>query len=418
VHATVERDRLRADIETTAGFGAEDVDEGHGRTTLTATGADRAAREYFLDRLRDAGLDVRIDGIGNVAGRWTPASADPEAAPVAAGSHLDSVPMGGIFDGPLGTYAALEAVRAMQDAGIEPTRPVEVVSWTEEEGVRFGTGLLGSSVATGERSLEAALDLTDDDGNRLGDELDAIGFRGEGTIDPSTWDAWFELHVEQGTILEDAGVPVGVVDAISGISNCRVRFAGEADHAGGTPMYDRRDALVAASEFVVANERAAREAVATESEGAVSTVGKLDVSPNANNVVPGEVELTMDVRDVDRATMDGMVERGREAAARIAHDRPVEATFERYRLTEPSEMAERCVRAALDAADRCEIGSKRMQSAALHDTANLAGVTDTALLFAPSRDGISHNPREWTDWDDCATAARVLAGAMASLAVE
>ncbi|MFB6192509.1 MAG: M20 family metallo-hydrolase [Haloarculaceae archaeon] len=414
----VDRDRLREDIETNARFGAEDVEEGRGRTTLTATEADREARERFLDRLRDAGLDVRIDGIGNVAGRWTPPSADPDAAPVAAGSHLDSVPMGGIFDGPLGTYAALEAVRAMQEGGLEPARPVDVVSWTEEEGVRFGTGLLGSSVATGERPVGAALDLTDDEGNRLGDELDAIGFRGDDEIDPSSWAAWFELHVEQNTVLEEAGVPVGVVDAISGISNCRVRFAGEADHAGGTPMYDRRDALVAASEFIVANERAAREAVATGSEGAVSTVGKLDVSPNANNVVPGEVELTVDVRDVDRATMDRMVERGREAAARIARDRPVEATFERYRLTEPSDMAERCVTAALDAADRFGIEAKRMQSAALHDTANLAGVTDTAMLFAPSRDGISHNPLEWTDWDDCATAARVMAGAMAALATE
>ncbi|WP_132060868.1 Zn-dependent hydrolase [Halorussus amylolyticus] len=412
----VNADRLQDDIETNAGFGAIDAEEGRGRTVLTGSEADREAREYFVTRLEDAGMEVSVDAVGNVAGRWVPSSADPDADPVAAGSHLDSVPRGGIFDGPLGAYAALEAVRVIRESDVEPTRPLVVVSWTEEEGARFDTGLLGSSVAAGHRPLDEAYALKDDDGVSLGEALREVGFRGDDDIDPSSWEAWFELHIEQGTKLESAGAPIGVVDAISGITNCRVTVTGEANHAGATPMYERRDALVAASHFVVDTERAAKEVVTTTSESAVGTVGKVAVTPNASNVVPGEVAMTMDIRDVDRDAMDAIVERARASAARLRRERPVETDFEQYRLTEPSEMADRCVDAAADAAERADFDAMRMHSAALHDTANLAGVTDTALLFAPSKDGISHNPLEWTDWEDCANATRILAGAMADIA--
>jgi N-carbamoyl-L-amino-acid hydrolase len=412
----VDRERLRADLEANGHIGEIEVEEGWGRTVLTGTDADREARDRFVDRLEDAGLEVRVDPVGNVAGRWVPESADTGASPVAAGSHLDSVPEGGIFDGPLGAYAALEAVRAIRESSAEPVRPLEVVSWTEEEGVRFGTGLLGSSVASGIRTREEALALTDEDGVSLGEALDGIGYRGEATVDPASWSAWLELHVEQGSILESAGVPAGVVSAIAGIANCAVAFEGEANHAGATPMDERRDALAAASEFVLDVERAAREAVAEGHEAAVGTVGRLEVSPNANNVVPGRVELTTDQRDVDDAVLGRLVEEASASAERIASERPVSADFDHYRLTEPSRMSDRCVEAATGAADRSGLEWSEMHSAGLHDTANVANVTDTVLLFAPSEDGVSHNPREWTDWADCANATRVLAGAMADLA--
>jgi len=413
----VDRERLQHDIETNAEFGAIDVDEGRGRTVLTGTKADKQAREHFMEKLENVGLNVRIDEIGNIVGEWVAPSADPNAAPVAVGSHLDSVPRGGIFDGPLGVYAGLEAVRSIQESNVDPHRPILVVSWTEEEGVRFGTGLLGSSVAAGIRSREEALSLRDEDGISLEEALESIGFDGIDTIDPAGWDSWFELHVEQGTKLESAGVPVGVVEAISGITNCRVEFSGEANHAGATPMYERRDALVAASEFVLDNERAARDVVNTTSESAVGTVGSITVSPNANNVIPGEVTLTMDIRDVDREAMDTIVERARASAARLERDRPIETKFEQYRLTEPSEMADKCVDAAIDAAGQVGTDVMRMHSAALHDTANLTGLVDTVLLFAPSRGGYSHNPLEWTDWEQCAVTTEVLATAIANLAV-
>ncbi|WP_327053454.1 Zn-dependent hydrolase [Halomicrococcus gelatinilyticus] len=404
--------RLREDVEANAEFGALDG-EGNGRTVLTGTEPNRAAREQLVDRFEDAGLDVRVDAVGNVAGRWTPPSADPDAAPVAAGSHLDSVPAGGIFDGPLGVYAALEAVRAMQDADLAPDRPVEVVSFTEEEGQRFADGLLGSSVAVGERSVADALALEDDEGTALASALESIGFRGEGRLDASEWDAWLELHVEQSERLERAGVPVGVVTTITGITHCDVTVRGKANHAGATPMDERRDALVAASEFVTAVERAANE---VDSETAVGTVGSLDVRPNATNVVPGRVEMGVDVRDVDYDAMNEIVDRAADALARLEDERGVETHLEREFDLRPTAMSERVREAATAAAESAGIETLALHSGAAHDTMHVANVTDAGLLFAPSEDGISHNPAEWTDWDDCATATRVLAGALADLA--
>ena len=322
----IRADRLRADIEANAAFGAVHPEKGRGRTVLTGTTADREAREHLVERLEAADLDVRVDAVGNVAGRWTPASADPDAPPVAAGSHLDSVPAGGIFDGPLGVYAALEAVRAIRESEQRPVRPVEVVSFTEEEGQRFGGGLVGSAVAAGKLPTEDALAL-EDGGSSLGAALDDIGFRGEDRLDASEWDAWLELHVEQAERLEREGVSTGVVTSIVGLSRCRVGIRGETNHAGTTPMDTRTDALAAASEFVTDVERAANEAVATGAETTVATVGKLDVRPNAPNVVPGAIDLTIDVRSVDPDAIDRVVDRARASLARLVrrtrgHDGP------------------------------------------------------------------------------------------------
>ncbi|MFC6785595.1 M20 family metallo-hydrolase [Halobaculum halobium] len=413
---TVDADRLRDDIEATAAFGDIDAGEGRGRTVLVGTEANRRAREYLVDRMESAGLDVTVDAVGNVAGAWTPDGADPDAAPVTVGSHLDSVPEGGIFDGPLGVYAALEAVRAMRDAGVTPDRPVTVVSFTEEEGQRFADGLLGSSVAAGERSVEEALALTDDDGVTLEEALEDIGFRGEGRLDATGWDAFYELHIEQDTALEEAGVPVGVVTTITGITHLDVEIVGEANHAGATHMHDRTDALAAAAELVLDVESAANEVVDASSDSAVGTVGSLDVSPNATNVVPGRVEAGVDIRDVEYDSMETVVGAVRDALARIETERGVDTDFERPFDLRPTPMAERLREAAHRAGDAAGIGTMDLHSGAAHDTMHVADVTDASLLFAPSREGISHNPREWTDWDDCAAATRVLAGAIASTA--
>ncbi|WP_049981923.1 Zn-dependent hydrolase [Halolamina rubra] len=412
----IDTDRLRADIEANAEHGEIEVEEGRGRTVLTGTDANRAARETLVERMEDAGVDVTIDAVGNIAGTWTPDSADPDAAPVAAGSHVDSVPEGGIFDGPLGVYAALEAVRAMQDAGVEPARPLVVVSFTEEEGQRFADGLLGSSVAVGERTVEEALAIEDDDGISLGDALDDIGFRGEGRLDAGEWAAWYELHVEQDTRLERENVPVGVVTTITGITHCEAEIVGEANHAGATPMDERTDALAAASEVVLDVEAAANDVVAEESETAVGTVGSLSVSPNATNVVPGRVEMGVDIRDVEYLSMQTIVEATRSSLAIVEADRGVETAFSRPFDLEPTPMSESLRAAAHRAGETAGIETMDLDSGAAHDTMHVADVTEAALLFAPSQDGISHNPREWTDWKDCASATRVLAGAMAESA--
>ena len=412
----VDESRLQADIEANAEHGAVEVEEGRGRTVLTGTDANRAARELLVERMEDAGLDVTVDAVGNIAGTWLPDSADSDAAPVAAGSHVDSVPEGGIFDGPLGVYAALEAVRAMQEAGVEPARPLVVVSFTEEEGQRFADGLLGSSVAVGERSVEEALAIEDEDGIALEDALEDIGFRGEGRLNASEWDAWYELHIEQDTRLERASIPVGVVTTITGITHCEITLLGEANHAGATPMDERTDALAAASEVVLDVEAAANDVIEQESETAVGTVGSLAVSPNATNVVPGRVEMGVDIRDIDYQSMQTIVEATRASLSVVARDRGVETSFERPFDLQPTPMSESLRAAAHRAGEETDVPTMDLHSGAAHDTMHVADVTDASLLFAPSADGISHNPREWTDWEDCAKAARVLAGAMATAA--
>lgn len=418
MHDAVDADRLRADIEANGAFGAVEYDdpEKRGRTVRTGTEANRKARDRLVERMAAAGLDVRVDAVGNVAGEWCPPSADPDAAPVASGSHLDSVPEGGIFDGPLGTYAALEAVRAMQDAGVEPEQPVLVVNFTEEEGQTFADGLLGSSVAVGERTVEEALALENDEGETLAAALDRIGYAGEGTLDPRGWEAFYELHVEQDTTLEETGAAAGVVTTITGITHCEATIVGEANHAGATAMGDRTDALAAASELVLEVESAANAVVDASSPTAVGTVGSLDVSPNATNVVPGRVDLGIDIRDVEYRSMETVVTAVRDELARLEADRGVETAFERPFDLHPTPMSDRLREAAHRAGTAAGLETLDLHSGAAHDTMHVAGVTDASLLFAPSRDGVSHNPREWTDWDDCADATRVLAGAMADVA--
>jgi N-carbamoyl-L-amino-acid hydrolase len=415
-HQCVSEQRLRDDISRTAEFGAIETDRGHGRTVLTGTEANRKAREYFVDRLEAAGLDVRVDAVGNIAGRWVPEGADSTASPVACGSHLDSVPEGGIFDGVLGVYSGLEAVRALQRVDADLDRPIDVVCFTEEEGARFSNGVLGSSVASGRQTVEDALAREDTDGVTVEMALSDIGFRGSGRLDASTWDSWLELHVEQGERLQDANAAVGIVSAITGTVRCAVGIEGEANHSGSTTMAERTDALTAASELVLEVEHATEAVVADHGDTVVGTVGKLDVSPNAINVVPGRVELGIDIRDVRYESMERIIDRLTERLAQLETERGVETTFERPYDIAPSEMSERCTSGLERAAETVGVPSLSLHSGAGHDTMHVASVTDTGMLFAPSHGGFSHSPREWTDWSSCATATQVLATGLADLA--
>jgi N-carbamoyl-L-amino-acid hydrolase len=418
IHQYVSEERLRDDITTNAEYGDISVEEGQGRTVLTGTEANKNAREYFVDRLEQAGLDVSVDAVGNITGRWVPDSADPTTPAVAAGSHLDSVPRGGIFDGVLGVYSALEAVRAMQEAAIEPQRPIDVVCFTEEEGARFSDGVLGSSVASSQYAVEDALALEDDDGVTLDEALTDIGFRGESRLDASAWDSWLELHVEQSQRLEKADVPIGLVTSITGTIRCRIEISGEANHSGCTAMTDRKDALAAASELVLEVESAAQDIVDANGETAVGTVGKLDVGPNAINVVPGTAKLGIDIRDVDYSSMESIVSDVRSCLSRLETERGVNTTFKRPYDIEPIAMNNRCMAALHEAVSRAGVSPLELHSGAGHDTMHIAKVTDAGMLFAPSRGGISHSPREWTDWTSCTAATQVLTEGLAELALE
>jgi N-carbamoyl-L-amino-acid hydrolase len=326
------------------------------------------------------------------------------------------VPEGGIFDGVLGVYSGLEAVRSLREMDADLDRPIEVVCFTEEEGGRFSNGVLGSSVASGKRTVEEALALEDDDGVTLEAALSDIGFRGTGRLDATAWDSWLELHVEQGERLQDAGAAVGIVSAITGTIRCAVGIEGEANHSGSTAMADRTDALAAASELVLEVEAATADVVTEYGDTVVGTVGKLDVTPNAINVVPGRVELGVDVRDVEYASMERIVGRVRDCLSTLEAERGVETTFARPYDIPPSEMSERCTAALERAVSTVDVPALSLHSGAGHDTMHVASATETGMLFAPSRGGFSHSPREWTDWSSCATATRVLTAGLANLA--
>lgn len=410
----VDAERLRRDIEQNAQFGSVATEEGRGRTVLPGTEPNQWARENLVDRMIAAGLDVTVDAVGNVAGTWVPEGCAPDAAPVAVGSHLDSVPYGGIFDGPLGVYAGLEAVRAIQDAAVTPGRPIQVVSFTGEEGTRFSDGVLGSSVAAGLLDVEEALELADGD-ETLREALGDIGFQGEGRVEASDWHAWLELHVEQSRRLKQAGATAGVVTTITGTSRLHGTIEGEAAHTGSTGMVERQDALAAASEFVLALERAAIRAAETE-ETPVATVGELSVDPGVVNVIPGEVEFSADIRDVDQSVIERLVDRARDELDRLETDRGVTATLTRDYDVPPAQMSSVCRDALHDAGRTLGVETIDLHSGAGHDTMQVGRVTDAGLLFAPSQGGHSHNPLEWTDWLDCAATTDVLTTALYTLA--
>ena len=405
----VDGKRLRTDIERNASLGAVDADEGTGRTVIPGTTANGRARSYLVERMEDAGLKVAVDAVGNIAGTWRPPGEDGTTPPIAVGSHLE----GGIFDGPLGVYAALESVRAIQASDAAVNRPVTVVCFTGEEGTRFADGVLGSSVAVGDLVVDDALTLSDGDVT-LGDALDDIGFRGNGRLDASEWDAWLELHIEQRQTLERADCPVGIVTSITGTTRCLITIGGESDHAGTTSMASRTDALAAASELVLAIEADARES-AGEDESAVATVGSLAASPNVVNVVPGGVELSVDIRSVDASTIESLVEGVEEELGSLERRRGVSTTFDRPYDVPPQPMAERIQRVLGDASTAVGVDAPSLYSGAGHDTMKVAKVTDAGMLFARSRGGYSHSPREWTDWDDCTLSTQVLATALADL---
>lgn len=410
----VDGERLRMDIERNAQFGGIDTDDGWGRTVLPGTEPNREARKHLVERMIHADLAVRVDAVGNIVGTWAPEGCDPEAAAVAAGSHLDSVPNGGIFDGPLGVYAALESIRAMQDADVSVFRPVEVVCFTGEEGTRFADGVLGSSVAAGLLDTDTALGMTDGT-ETVREALQNIGFHGEGRVDASDWHAWLELHVEQSERLERLGVPAGVVTSISGTTRLQITIEGETDHSGTTAMADRTDALAAASEFVLTMEQAANEAT-ERSDAAVATVGELSVEPGAVNVIPGRVDLSVDIRDVNQSVIEGLVDRAEKTLNELEANRGVTTLVERPYDIPPTDMAPVCRDALHDAGEAVGAETVDVYSGAGHDSMQVASVTDAGLLFAPSKEGHSHNKWEWTPWEACAITADILTAAIGDLA--
>jgi N-carbamoyl-L-amino-acid hydrolase len=382
-----------------------------GLNRLTLTDADREVRDWFVEEMAELGLDTRVDRMGNLFGRRS--GTDPGADPVLVGSHLDSQPDGGIYDGPLGVVAALELVRTLDEEGIETSHPIEVVNWTNEEGSRFQPAMQGSGVWAGELDLETEYAKTDDEGATLESELERIGYRGTTPAEPVTeYDSALELHIEQGPKLENNGMDVGVVTGVVGLSWGAVTFQGEADHTGTTPMHDRGDALVAAADLITAVRRIPNSL----GDRTVGSVGHASVSPNSINVVPAEVTVTWGIRDPSDAAVDRGRERVLAEAAAAADREGIDHEWEDRARSSSIRFPDRPVEAVADAADRLDYDAMEVFSGAVHDIAHVGTVCDAAMVFAVSEDGKSHTTDEYTSWTDCYRAANTLANATLTLA--
>lgn len=397
----IQGDRLHASLQRMAEIGAT---PGGGVTRLALSDEDRAGRELLRQWMTEAGLSVRVDDLGNMVGRR---DGREDLPPVQLGSHCDSVRLGGRFDGVLGVLGALEVVRTLNDHGIVTRHPIEVINWTNEEGVRFEPAMLASGVVTGRFTREYAYDRKDADGLRFEDELRRIGYLGEEANRPGRAAAYLELHIEQGPVLEDAGVPVGAVEGIVGITWMEVTVTGQSDHAGPSPMRLRRDPLVAAARIIDAVDRLARG----QDDVAVGTVGRVRVEPNTINTIPGRVVFSVDLRHPDPATLEAMVERFRQQVAEIAEAGKVEATVDRFWTSEATPFAPEVVQAVQEAIDALGLPNKRLWSGAGHDAKYVADVSPAGMIFVRSQGGLSHAEKEYSTPEDIEAGVNVLLGA-------
>jgi N-carbamoyl-L-amino-acid hydrolase len=398
--------RLRLQIERLSEFGRPAGGSfSNGVSRIAYSDADVAARAYVMSLMRDAGLTPRVDQAGNIFGRADGAT-DPTAGPILFGSHIDSVPDGGNFDGDLGSLAAIEALRALRAGGTRTRHPLEVVVWAEEEGAAYGRSLSGSRAVVGEFPA-SELDLVvggvskADAIRRIGGDPSRLD---ECRRKPGSIHAYLELHIEQGGTLEKTGLPVGIVEGIVSIERYDVTVRGFANHAGTTPMAERQDALVAAAQLVLA----IREIVTREPGRQVGTVGRIEVSPNATNVIPGVVKHSVDLRDLDAAKLARIANEIRSRAAAIAADTRTEIVLERVTHHDAAIAAAPVQDAISRAADGLGLKFMRLPSGAGHDAQMASRLGPMGMIFVPSVGGISHSPRELTAWADCAHGADVL----------
>lgn len=367
---------------------------------LTLTDVDRRGRDQFVGWCKEAGLAVEVDGIGNIFARR--AGTESEAAPVAIGSHLDSQPSGGKFDGAYGVMAGLEVVRTLNDAGIRTRAPVEVAAWTNEEGSRFVPTMMGSGVYAGVYGLDYALAQKDVDGVSVGEALASIGYAG--SAKPHKLGAYFEAHIEQGPVLEHTKTTIGVVLGALGQRWFDVAITGQDSHAGPTPMETRQDALLAASRLVLEVNRIAN----TFPDYARGTVGFMQVKPNSRNVVPGEVRMTVDLRNAKDATLSSMVGELQRCVATVSTECRVEITLKEVVYFPPSEFAPDLVASVREGSKTLGYSHRDIVSGAAHDAVYMARITPSAMVFVPCEGGISHNEFENARPEDIAAGCNVL----------
>ncbi|MFC2948100.1 M20 family metallo-hydrolase [Virgibacillus sediminis] len=391
--------RIRKRLNEMGAVGASSC-EGISRHALSQ--ADKRARDLLVSWMEEMQLDVRFDDVGNIYGRRT--GNNPEAKPIVIGSHLDSIINGGKFDGVLGIVCGLEVLETLIENEITTTRPIEVVNFTNEEGVRFPPLMAGSGLISGDYELDEIYKQSDEKGTNFLDELKAIGYLGHEKNRLKEAEAFIELHIEQGPILDKETIPLGIVEGIIGFSWHEVTVIGEAQNSGPTPMSFRKDALSTTAKMISAIQNSAVEI----SDQSMTTVGKITAEPGDINTIPGKVIFTADIRAEESQKLDDGVRLIKNKLKEIAYDEGLEITINEIKTMRPIQFDPNIIGVLIDSAEELNYKFKRMVSGAAHIASLMNNFCPTAMVFVPSIDGNSHSPKERTDWIDIEKAANLL----------
>lgn len=387
------------------------LDNDNKRTRLAASDADKAGRDRLIVWMKEDGLEVEIDRIGNIFGIWY-STENRNEEPILLGSHIDTVINAGMYDGCYGVLSGLEVINTLQKKGVKPSRPIAVAAFTNEEGVRYQPDMMGSLVYAGGLSVEDALKTVGSDGTLLGEELERIGYAGTkepGFLKPY---AYIELHIEQGPILDKEGISIGAVENLQGISWQRITIEGVANHAGTTPIGMRRDAGLAAARVITF----LRDRANASNGQTVATVGTISFKPNAVNVVPSLATFTVDLRNPNEQRLQDEELALANYLKELAASEEVSISSEQLARFSPVSFDENIVKLIEQAASKLELHSKRMTSGAGHDAQMIARICPAAMIFVPSIEGISHNPKEDTKNSDLLAGANVLLDVVSNLA--
>ena len=399
----VDIERIKKNVLDLADIGKSETDRGIYR--MAFTDADMEGKRWLLERIEEADLVADSDGAANIFGKLVPPGDAGEAPSVLMGSHIDTVPCAGALDGTLGVVVALECLRVIREEGLALKRPLELVAFSDEEG-RFG-GMFGSQAFCGEISPNT-LHHADLDGMTLGDAMQRQGLDPLKALDAvrprETVASYLELHIEQGPVLDRKRMQVGIVENITGLFKWRIRFHGEANHAGTTPMDMRNDAFMGLADFAHEIPRIIDE---NGSERSRVTVGRAQILPGSANTVPGLVEFSLDVRDTDPEVLEELGRAARRTLSAIARRRDLQFDYDAVSHIDPVGCDSELVETLGEEADTLGLRALRMPSGAAHDAQILGKMTRMGMLFAPSRGGKSHSPEEWTPWDDVEAAANL-----------
>lgn len=411
MNLNIDSERLNAEIDLLAGFSEAPAPA---VTRVLFSEEDRFARAWLRSLCEDAGLECRQDAVGNFFARWP--GLEPDLAPLATGSHIDAIPNAGKFDGVVGVLGALEAIRALQRGGVRLRRSLDLLMFTAEEPTRFGLGCLGSRLLAGTLDPAHAAQLADKQGVTLAEwreraGWDALGDLASVQLAEGAYAGFFELHIEQGPILEETGQDIGVVEKIAAPAALRVRFTGEGGHAGAVLMPARRDASLGAAELALEVERLAKT---SGSPDTVGTTGLWRILPGAINSVPCEAVLEIDIRDTQLESRDAVVTGTQVAAMEIARRRGLDLALEIISSDPPAICDPRLVELALEAADAAGATSRRMISRAYHDSLFMAHIAPTVMIFIPCYKGYSHRPDEYSSPGQIAKGVEVLARTIAA----